>query len=141
MKDEMIKKNHSKNQKNNVLIESTKNLMSRSEESSNKSLKKTTRLVRLLQGLSLIHIQMCIRDRNKIECGARRELLDTYLSEFMWRTRNANHDLFEKMLDDIIRPLHTHPAEVQNIFPGDASRIIMQFLEQSGDSQTLNSLY
>ena len=39
--------------------------------------------------------------RNVIECGTRRDRLDFYLSEFMWQTRNANQDLFEKMLEDI----------------------------------------
>ena len=39
--------------------------------------------------------------RNMIECGTRRERLNSYLSEFMWRTRNRNEDLFQKMLETI----------------------------------------
>lgn len=39
--------------------------------------------------------------RNKKECGTSRELIDSYLCEFMWRQRNHGKDLFEQMLTDI----------------------------------------
>lgn len=40
--------------------------------------------------------------RNKKECGTNRSMIDSYLCEFMWRQRNTNEDLFEKILQDIV---------------------------------------
>lgn len=41
------------------------------------------------------------KQRNKLQCGTRRSLLDSYLCEFMWRRRHAGNDLFEEILRNI----------------------------------------
>ena len=39
--------------------------------------------------------------RNKREHGTARHMLDSYLCEFMWRHRNKDENLFEKILQNI----------------------------------------
>lgn len=40
--------------------------------------------------------------RNKKECGTARNLLDSYLCEFLWRQKYRNEDLFQRILADIV---------------------------------------
>lgn len=40
--------------------------------------------------------------RNKKECGTSRDMLDSYLCEFMWRQRHKESDLFDQIFKDII---------------------------------------
>ena len=40
--------------------------------------------------------------RNKQECGAHRFMVDSYLCEFMWRTKFRELNLFDKILADIV---------------------------------------
>lgn len=43
----------------------------------------------------------CAKMRNKREHGTARQMLDSYLCEFLWRHRNKDENLFEKMLENI----------------------------------------
>ena len=43
---------------------------------------------------------MRAKRRNKRECGTRKELLESYLIEFMWREKNKT-DTFESIIRDI----------------------------------------
>ena len=45
--------------------------------------------------------------RNKRQHGTHRGMLDSYLCEWMWRQRNRNVDLFDKIIQDIV--LHFPP--------------------------------
>ena len=39
--------------------------------------------------------------RNKRQCGTHRQMLDSYLCEWMWRQRHRDRDLFEHILGNI----------------------------------------
>ena len=40
---------------------------------------------------------------NKKRCGTNRQMLDSYLCEFIWRKRHQNDDKFIQILNDITR--------------------------------------
>lgn len=41
------------------------------------------------------------KQRNKKQCGTHRQMIDSYLCEFMYRQRNRNADMFDAILADI----------------------------------------
>ena len=41
------------------------------------------------------------KERNKRHNGTHRQMLDSYMCEWMWRKRNANNNLFDQILNDI----------------------------------------
>ena len=45
---------------------------------------------------------MCAKKRNKRQHGTRRTMIDSYLCEWMWRQRNRNNNLFDKIIQDIV---------------------------------------
>ncbi|CAM1154777.1 Uncharacterised protein at_DN1813 [Pycnogonum litorale] len=42
------------------------------------------------------------KERNKRQCGTHRNMLDSYMCEFMWRKRTQRHDPFETILQHIV---------------------------------------
>ncbi|KAL7645190.1 UNVERIFIED_CONTAM: hypothetical protein RMT77_003575 [Armadillidium vulgare] len=50
---------------------------------------------------SIENIWFILNERNKKHCGTVRQMFNSYLSEFVWRRRYANKDLFVNILKDI----------------------------------------
>ncbi|KFD53471.1 hypothetical protein M514_05735 [Trichuris suis] len=50
-----------------------------------------------------------VKRRNKARCGTRRSVLDSYVSEFMWRRRLRPH---EELLDKIVDAIATYLASL-----------------------------